>query len=185
MRFSWVAGLLVLYLLLLGPLDFFGLHKLGRPQWTWFTFPLIVLAFCLLAIWLSQRWKGNRVAINQIDVVDVDLEQGTVRGTTWANVYSPRAARLDIDLVPQPAVSTTAEPGMLLSWNGLPGTGLGGMNTTAAVDVLSDEYTIRYDRERRTPAAAPRSKDCPSTRRPPRVWCPAGGPRPSRSSPAG
>jgi hypothetical protein len=153
-RFSWVAGLLALYLLLLGPLDFFGLHKLGRPQWTWFTFPLIVLAFCLLAIWLSQRWKGNRVEINQIDVVDVDLEQGTVRGTTWANVYSPRAARLDIDLVPQPALLTTAESGMLLSWNGLPGTGLGGMNTTAAVDVLRDEYTIRCDRDNAGPRRA-------------------------------
>ena len=103
-RFSWVAGLLVLYLLLLGPLDFFGLHKLGRPQWTWVTFPLIVLAFCVLAVWLSQRWKGSRSEINQIDVVDVDLEQGTVRGTTWANMYSPQAARLDMDLVPQPAV---------------------------------------------------------------------------------
>ena len=89
-RFSWIAGILVLYILLLGPLDFFGLHRLGRPHWTWVTFPLTVIAFCLLAIWLSQRWKGNRVEVNQMDVVDVDLAQGTVRGTTWANVYSPQ-----------------------------------------------------------------------------------------------
>ena len=75
-RFAWVAGLLVLYILVLGPVDFFGLHRLGRPQWTWGTFPLIVIAFCLLAIWLSQRWKGSRVAVNQLDVVDVELEQG-------------------------------------------------------------------------------------------------------------
>ncbi|NLX57247.1 MAG: hypothetical protein GXY58_19230 [Planctomycetaceae bacterium] len=146
-RFSWVAGLLVVYLLVLGPLDFFGLHKLGRPQWTWFTFPLIVVACCALAVWLSQRWKGDRLKANQIDVVDVDFAEGTVRGTTWASIYSPRAARLALDLVPQPGVTTTGAPGVLLSWNGLPGTGLGGMNTTAAVDVLSDEYTIRYERD--------------------------------------
>ncbi|MHB0955658.1 MAG: hypothetical protein ACYC6N_18650 [Pirellulaceae bacterium] len=148
-QFSWIAGLLVLYILLVGPLDYFGLHRLSRPQWTWVTFPLIVVAFCLLAIWLSQRWKGNRVEVNQMDIVDVDLEQGTVRGTSWANVYSPRATRLDLDLVPQPAASATQPPEVLLSWNGLPGAGLGGMNTTTAMDILDDEYTIRYE-----PAAA-------------------------------
>jgi hypothetical protein len=146
-RFSWIAGILVLYILLLGPLDFFGLHRLGRPHWTWVTFPLTVIAFCLLAIWLSQRWKGNRVEVNQMDVVDVDVAQGTLRGTTWANVYSPRATRLDLNLAPQPAVSATQPPEVLLSWNGLPGAGLGGMNSSAAVDVLGDKftYTIRYD----------------------------------------
>ncbi len=156
-HFAWVAGLLVLYLLLLGPADFFALHRLGRPQWTWCTFPVIVLGFCVLAVWLSQRWQGRQMGVNQLDIVDVDLAQQVVRGTTWAGLYSPRAARLDMDLAPEPAVATTAEPGMLLSWLGLPGTGLGGMNTTGSVDVLRDEYVIASDRDAPRQPGEPRA----------------------------
>lgn len=144
-RFSWVAGLLVLYILLAGPIDFFGLSRLRRTQWTWVTFPVIVAAFCLLAIWLTQRWKGQELAVNQIDVVDVDLDLGTVRGTTWTNIYSPRAAHLNLALDASPALTTTLQPETLVSWNGLPGAGLGGMNTPARVDSLGDTYAIRYD----------------------------------------
>jgi len=144
-HFAWIAGLLVLYLLLLGPVDFFGLHKLGRPQWTWLTFPLITLVFCALAVWLAHRWKGDRMEVNQIDIVDVDAQEQTVRGTTWASVYSPRAARLDLDIAPQPAIAVTAAPRALLTWLGLPGTGLGGMNAATAVDVVRDEYTLRCE----------------------------------------
>ena len=46
--------------------------------------------------------------------MDVDLEQGTVRGTTWANVYSPQAARLDMDLLPQPAMATDRRTGSVV-----------------------------------------------------------------------
>ena len=144
-RFSWVAGLLVLYILLVGPVDFLGLSRLRRPHWTWVTFPLIVVAFCLLAFWLTQRWKGQQLAINQIDVVDVDVDLGTVRGTTWTSIYSPRAAHLNLALEARPAVQTVSSPQVLLSWSGLPGSGLGGMNTPARIDSLGDTYTVRYD----------------------------------------
>lgn len=144
-RFAWVAALLVLYIALLGPADFFGLRRLGRPQWTWLTFPMIVLAFCALTVWLSHRWKGTRPELNQLNVVDVDVESGMVRGTTWANLYSPRAARVDVDVMPRPGLSMLPESvEVLTSWQGLPGTGLGGMNMAAA-GVLGDEYTIEVE----------------------------------------
>ena len=38
--FWLVAGLIVVYLLLIGPGDYFFLRKLvGRMEWTWLTFP--------------------------------------------------------------------------------------------------------------------------------------------------
>lgn len=141
-HFSWIAALLVLYLLLLGPLDFFGLQRLRRLHWTWITFPVLVLAFCLLAARLSHRWQGDRLALNRLDIVDVDPSSGLVRGATWANVYSPRAERLDLELTVDPAVPLDARAGALLGWNGLPGTGLGGMNSTTTVEVLRDTYQI-------------------------------------------
>ena len=42
--FWLVAGLIVVYILLIGPGDYFFLRKLvGRMEWTWLTFPLVVL----------------------------------------------------------------------------------------------------------------------------------------------
>ncbi len=144
-HFAWVAGLLVLYILVLGPIDFFGLRKLQRFHWTWVTFPLIVVLFCGLAVWLSGRWKGAERQLNQVDVVDIDPAGQWARGTTWSNIYNPRAAMLGVTFTPAPAVlGEFRSPQSILSWQGLTGTALGGMNTTATVDVLSGEYQIYY-----------------------------------------
>lgn len=150
-QFSWIAMLIVFYIVLVGPIDFFGLRRLGRLQWTWVTFPVAVLLFCGVAIWLSQRWKGSRMQLNQVDIVDIDLASQVVRGTTWANIYSPGSAILGVTAAarpswPVPASSGTGEEQseVLVSWQGLPGTGLGGMNTPATVGMLTDSYRIYY-----------------------------------------
>ena len=65
--FSVVAGLVVLYALLIGPGEYFLLRKLGREQWTWVTFPIITLAFCFLAYtltvraWVVRWWSIKRI----------------------------------------------------------------------------------------------------------------------------
>ncbi|MFW6168908.1 MAG: hypothetical protein ACODAD_00360 [Planctomycetota bacterium] len=156
-QFSWIAALIAVYILLAGPIDFFGLRRLARPMWTWITFPLTVLLFCGLAIWLSQAWKGSRMQLNQVDIVDIDLEDQLVRGTTWTNLYSPRSRQLDIAVEPmvswpRPASREDAasqgnlerESQVFLSWQGLPGSGLGGMNAPATVGTPRDEYVVRY-----------------------------------------
>ncbi len=135
--------MLVAYILLIGPLDFLGLRKLGKPHWTWITFPLIVAATCFVAYALSNHLKGSSSKVNQVDVVDVDMEQSLVRGTMWANLYSPDAAVPDILVrTKMPLATEPTQAGMVVSWQGLPGAGLGGMDTTAGVGELSDGYTV-------------------------------------------
>lgn len=108
--FSWVAGIIMIYIVLIGPVDYFFLRNvLRRMEWTWITFPLIACGFILLALMLNQQLKGGRMLINQIDLVDADLASGVVRGQTWAHLYSPHTAVYDIQfepawqLVPEPA----------------------------------------------------------------------------------
>ncbi len=142
-RFSWVAALLVAYILFIGPLDFLGLRKLGRPHWTWVTFPLMVTAACLIAYQLAHHLKGFRSKTNQVEIVDVDVEQALVRGTMWANLYSPEAEVPDIQVRPaSPLVGEPQDSDVVVSWQGLPGNGLGGMDTSARVGQLSDGYTV-------------------------------------------
>ena len=98
--FWLVAGLIVVYLLLIGPGDYFFLRKLvGRMEWTWLTFPL---AWCCWCAWGPTSWPtGSRaieLKVNQADLVDVDAASGRVRGTTWLNVFSPRMESFDLSV---------------------------------------------------------------------------------------
>ena len=72
--FGWVALLIVLYILLIGPIEYFFLKRvLGRLELTWITFPIIVLTVSLAAYFTAYSLKGRDLKVNKIDVVDVDL----------------------------------------------------------------------------------------------------------------
>jgi hypothetical protein len=130
--FSVVAVLVCLYIVLIGPGDYLLLRRFGgRFAWTWFTFPLIVAASCLLAGFLALRWKGDQLRLNQVDLVDVDLHSGLTRGLVWSTLFSARSQTFDLSLHPgQEWLSRSKPSGQLLSWQGLPGKYFGGMDTT-------------------------------------------------------
>ncbi|MDO5552858.1 MAG: hypothetical protein Q4G68_03775 [Planctomycetia bacterium] len=127
--FSLVLLLAFVYILLIGPGDWYLTHKLlKKPNLTWLTFPVYVLCFCLLVVVLMTRAKPAELQLNTAELVDVDVASGLVRGTTWSGLYSPSDNRYDITLVPNvPGLALACEPEVLLSWHGLTGTGLGGM----------------------------------------------------------
>ena len=78
--FWLVAGLIIVYILLIGPGDYFFLRKIvRRMEWTWLTFPVIVALVCVGAYVLAYRLKGDQLRVNQIDLVDVDAASGRMR----------------------------------------------------------------------------------------------------------
>ena len=141
--FSVVAALILAYLLVLGPLDYFFVHKLvGRPMWAWFSFPLAVLVTCGGAAGLAHWTKGTRPHVNQAEVLDFDTTRGRARGTYWSTLFSPNANRFDLALKPQlPAGRAAEAPEILLSWFGLAGSGIGGMHASGgALDAARNGY---------------------------------------------
>ncbi len=132
--FSLVAGLVILYLVLIGPVDYFLLRKFSpRMELTWVTFPLVVIAFSVVAYILAYRFKGEDVRINQVSLIDVDTESKWLRGTSWADIFSPRMDRYDLTCRPIPLGKDDAPVrDLLFSWMGLPGEALGGMDPTTA-----------------------------------------------------
>jgi hypothetical protein len=99
-EFYWVALLVLGYIALIGPSDFKVLQRLGgRMSWTWLTFPALVLLTTFGAYRLAASLKGSDLRFNQVDVVDVD-SAGNVRGTTIANVFSPKMATFDLAVMP-------------------------------------------------------------------------------------
>ncbi len=99
--FAWVAGFIVLYILLIGPGDYFFLKKvLKRMELTWITFPTIVVTVSLLAYYAAYVVKGTDLRINKIDVIDIDQESKVARGTSWVNLFSPQNRDYSVKVVP-------------------------------------------------------------------------------------
>jgi hypothetical protein len=138
--FAWVAGFILLYILLIGPGDYFFLKKvLKRMELTWITFPTIVVTISLLAYYAAYMVKGTDLRVNKIDVIDIDQESKLARGVSWVNLFSPQNRDYRIKLLPvsptaemptDPKMEVATPPGTetLLSWFGAPEMGLRGMN---------------------------------------------------------
>ena len=152
--FALVMVFSIAYILLIGPGDYFLLKRVtGRMVWTWLTFPTIVVVFSAAAYFLATNSKGDSRHLFQVELIDVDLHSGRVRGTAWCNVFSPRAETFDLTFTPNSAAvmqgtasatdpSSAHPPETLLSWMGVPGRALGGMRSAADQPVFSPPYNI-------------------------------------------
>ena len=148
--FVIVALLVAVYVALIGPGDYFFVKKiLKRMELTWITFPAIVLVFSVGAYVLAYWLKGDQLVLNQVDLLDVDVETETVRGTSWMKVFSPRMEPYDLSYRPQlPDGEPPEESEQIVSWLGLPGGALGGMSSRASGGGLGGrpyEFTADLD----------------------------------------
>lgn len=142
--FAPIAALIAVYALLVGPGDYFLIRYLGRRMhWSWLSFAFQVLAFCGLAFFLFGQLRERRLQINQVDLVDVDLASGWTRGTTWAHLYSPATETYDLSLRPLP-LGDTGPSAPILSWQGLPGSGLGGLNSNTSTGLFDAPFDAPY-----------------------------------------
>jgi len=135
--FAIVALLVVVYILLIGPGDYYLVTKiLKRPQATWVSFPLMVVAVSVAAYFFANWMKGDQLRVNQVEIVDVLAEDGLTRGTAWTHFFTPQVQKFDFTFQPD-AFGTTSLAGNqtesladtqeVVSWLGLPGYALGGM----------------------------------------------------------
>lgn len=143
--FTWVAVLIALFILCIGPGDYFLLRKLvGRMEFTWITFGLITAAFCALAWFTVKTTKPDRIQVNQLEIVDIDAQSGKAKGTIWASLLSPKTCKLDLDLETRNDLGIRIEDSEII-WQGLPGNGLGGMRTISTTAIAGEDYRITMD----------------------------------------
>lgn len=126
--FGWVALFILIYIVLIGPIDYLFLKKVVRKlEWTWITFPVIVITVSAGAYFAAYALKGKDLKINKVDVVDVDLAGKRVDGNTWFTLFSPRIQNYTIGVEPAgstgepsawtPASSADAARETVLSWH--------------------------------------------------------------------
>lgn len=129
--FLWVAGFIILYILVVGPLDYFFLKKVvKRLELTWITFPTVVLTISAIAYFTAYYVKGKDLRIRKVDVVDYDMtgSQPLVVGNTWFTLFSPRIQHYTIGIdpatewVPEAAAGDARAANTVVSWLGRPET---------------------------------------------------------------
>jgi len=100
--FGYVVLFLIVYILIIGPLDYFVLKKVfKRLEWTWVTFPLSVLVLSAAAYYVAYHFKGGELRVNKLDLIDFDLcDTNSVYGHTWMTLFSPRAEAFTVGLEP-------------------------------------------------------------------------------------
>lgn len=128
--FGWVALFIFIYIILIGPVDYFILKKvIRRMEWTWVTFPIIVIVTSTTAYFAAYYLKGRDLKINKVDVVDIDLGNKRLEGYTWFTLFGPRTQKYKIGIEPAgpekdaqniwtPDDAVQSVGGTLLSWQG-------------------------------------------------------------------
>ena len=139
--FTAIAILIGLYILCIGPLDYFLLRNVfKRMELTWITFPLFSLLFCGLAVGISLWSRPHALQANQLEIIDIDATDSSCRGFVWTNFYSPTGDSLDVQMPSKNSLDLSINESMT-SWHGQPGDGLGGMNGGSAAAATTPAYT--------------------------------------------
>jgi hypothetical protein len=130
-----VAAAAVVFLAIIGPLDYFLLvRRFRRPAWTWATFPLCVL-IAVGGMAAVERWStGSVVRASAIELIDVDFSapgdgRPLVRGTSLLRLYSPDARAFDLEFQPSKSFPMGDGARVRFSWSASPGEGLGGLHS--------------------------------------------------------
>jgi len=139
----WVMGLILLYLLLIGPLDYFLVHRiLKKPHITWITFPVMVLVAAGWGVFTAQKDNGKLLESTQLNVVDYDASEGQLRGRFYLNLYSPETRRYQVDVqstIPGKQEADEYFP-THICWNGLPENTFAGMYRSAEGTLTGPAY---------------------------------------------
>lgn len=152
--FGWVALFILIYIIIVGPLDYLFLKKVvKRLELTWITFPTVVIVVSAVAYFAAYSLKGNDLRINKVDVVDIDLGSRQVFGNSWFTVFSPRIQLYTVGIEPAAplfaAEDATAGPKaaapVVVTWMGKPDEGYGGYNRARSQSLFHRTYRYEPD----------------------------------------
>lgn len=139
--FELLAGLGLLYVLALYPLDWLlASRSAARPWLAWLTLPAIAAAFTAAALWFTPtRGLHGLASCVTAEVVDIDATTSRARGSSWTAVLSADNDRLDVSVESLAQVVSSAEAAV--SWCADAGAGFGGMDAAIAHPSLAtDDY---------------------------------------------
>lgn len=157
--FTAVALIILGFVALLVADYFFLKHVLREMKWAWITLPLCCGSACLATYLLYRYAKPDSYQLNQAELIDIDGTGGlrqvqsigesvtnhpptVATGRVWASLYSPSTDVADLNIAEVKSLPLTIDESNL-GWLGLPGSGLGGMESANKLSGLAGTYEIK------------------------------------------
>jgi hypothetical protein len=95
-----VVGFLLLYVAVVGPLNYLLLRRLKRSSLAWLTIPVIVVAFSLLAFLAGSSSRGNSPVLSRVALVQVEPGEKVSQVDALVGVYSPNRTSYTLQIGP-------------------------------------------------------------------------------------
>lgn len=94
---SSISFLLVIYIIVVGPLNFLFLRWRRRMHWAWITIPVITVLFTAGAFGIGYGLRGTDLILNRIALVELQ-PGGRAAVTSYMGLFSPRMQSYEINV---------------------------------------------------------------------------------------
>lgn len=101
---SLICGFVILYMVVIGPVNYFIVRALKRRELAWVSAPLLAVGFLLGAFLIGTLMRGSEPVINRLALVQVWPNTERARVTGLVGLYAPQRAAYEVK----------AEQGLLL-----------------------------------------------------------------------
>jgi hypothetical protein len=137
--FAVIAGLGLLYVGCIFPLEWWLVSRSGRPWLAWLTLPVLAGGFTAVAWAASGGWRpaaGAADGMRAAEIVDIDAAAGAVRARAWLAVWRRDNTAVDV------SVADAGQGGdAAVSWWADAGPGFGAIDATVPHPTLvADDY---------------------------------------------
>ncbi|HWQ15354.1 MAG TPA: hypothetical protein VNL77_21315 [Roseiflexaceae bacterium] len=95
------------YILIIGPLNYLVLRRIGRLEWAWLSVPLTVLVFSAGLYVVGFAGRGGASQLSQVAVVQAAEGQRRGFATAYVGLFSPRRASYTMGFPPGTLISET------------------------------------------------------------------------------
>ncbi|MBN1311047.1 MAG: hypothetical protein JXB30_06470 [Anaerolineae bacterium] len=95
-----LCGFLVVYVILIGPINYLVLWRLKRRELAWVTIPGLVLLFSAIAYLTGFQLRGSQVILHRLAVVQSWEGSESAKVEALLGVWSPRRRGYDIEVEP-------------------------------------------------------------------------------------
>ena len=92
-----LIGVIVAYILLIGPISYVALRRWDRRELAWVTAPILIVTFSACSFGIGRTIKGTDIVVNQVAIVRT-TSAGTAMVETFAGVFSPDRSTYDLSV---------------------------------------------------------------------------------------
>ena len=118
-----VTILLIIYILMVGPVNYLFLRARKRLHWAWITIPVITALFTAGAFGIGYTLRGNDLILNKIAIVEAKPD-GNAAVTSYMGLFSPRMQSYEVSVQGEGLISPMSMD--MGPWNATGTSGTGG-----------------------------------------------------------